>query len=259
MSSLISKFTKSLDRPLFSTALIHLLFAGFCLLASLFDDRVLLGLPVWIKPFKFAISFGLYAFSLAYLVPFVQNRLSRRIISYVTLISVSVVVLLVGIQAARGEISHFNDDDGLGDMIYSIMSVFAVTTTLSLIYLIVELLRKPQAALTSSFRLAVQLGLWFTLIGSLVGAFMAELSGHTVGGPDGGPGLPVLSWSTVLGDWRVAHFLGLHGLQVFILAGWFSKKWRQAKLFLWGLALAYGGLIAYVCWLTLNSKSLFSI
>jgi hypothetical protein len=251
--------TKRLDRPLYYTALVHFTIAGLCLLALLFDDRVLLGLPVWIKPFKFAISFGVYSLTLAYLVPFVQSLISRRIISFVTLVSVCMVVLLVGIQAARGEISHFNDDDGFGDMVYSMMSVFAVTTTLSLVYLIVELLRKPPASWTSSFRLAAQLGLWFTLIGSLVGGFMAELSGHTVGGPDGGPGLPVLSWSTVLGDWRVAHFLGLHGLQVFLLAGWWSKTWRQGNLFLWGLAVAYGGFLAFVCWWTLNAKSMFSI
>ncbi len=101
------------------------------------------------------ISFGLYALTFAYLVPFVQHTLSRRIISYGTLFSVSMVLLLVGIQVARGEISHFNDDDGFGDMIYSMMSVFAVTATLSLIYLIVELLRKPPAALTPSSRCAV--------------------------------------------------------------------------------------------------------
>jgi hypothetical protein len=248
-----------LDRSLYYTALIHFAIAGLCLLALLFDDRVLLGLPVWIKPFKFAISFGVYALTFAYLVPYVQSLFSRRIISIVTLVSVSMVVLLVIIQAARGEISHFNDDDGFGDLVYSIMSVFAVTTTLSLVYLIIELLRKPPDAWTISLRLAAQLGLWFTLIGSLVGGFMAELSGHTVGGLDGGPGLPVLSWSTVLGDWRVAHFLGLHGLQVFLLAGWWSKTWRQATLFLWGLALAYGGFLAFVCWLTLNAQSLFSI
>ncbi len=259
MFSRIFTITKSLDRHLYYTAMIHFAIAGLCLLALLFDDRVLLGLPVWIKPFKFAISFGVYSLTFAYLVPFVQSLISRRIISFGTFVSVSMVLLLVGIQAARGEISHFNDDDGLGDMIYSIMSVFAVTTTLSLVYLIVELLRKPPAAFTSSFRLAVQLGLWFTLIGSLVGGFMAELSGHTVGGPDGGPGLPVLSWSTVLGDWRVAHFLGLHGLQVFLLAGWWSKTWQQAKLCLWGLAVTYGIFLAFVCWLTLSAKSLFSI
>jgi hypothetical protein len=69
-----------------------------------------------------------------------------------------------------------------------------------------------------------------TIAGAMTGALMTRPTGaqlsaaragermliagaHTVGAPDGGPGLPGTGWSTEYGDLRVAHFVGLHALQ----------------------------------------------
>ena len=60
---------------------------------------------------------------------------------------------------------------------------------------------------------AVRLGLVVALVGLLEGFVMVALNGHSVGVPDGGPGLPLVGWSTTGGDLRIAHFVGMHALQ----------------------------------------------
>lgn len=77
---------------------------------------------------------------------------------------------------------------------------------------------------TRSTTLAVRAGAVIALAGMglaylMTGPTAAQLAdfrgiagAHTVGLADGGPGLPVLGWSTVGGDLRIPHFIGMHAL-----------------------------------------------
>ncbi|MFC7648432.1 hypothetical protein ACFQX6_54305 [Streptosporangium lutulentum] len=71
---------------------------------------------------------------------------------------------------------------------------------------------------------AVRLGIVISTLGIASGGLMVtgvpgqtwaeDFAGaHSVGVADGGPGLPVVGWSTVGGDLRVPHFVGMHALQ----------------------------------------------
>ena len=84
---------------------------------------------------------------------------------------------------------------------------------------------------------------------------------HTIGAPDGGPGLPVVGWSTEAGDLRAAHFVGLHGLQAMPLAAWLVGRRQRLGVgrrvaLVWTAAGLHGGLVLVLAWQALRGQPL---
>jgi hypothetical protein len=102
--------------------------------------------------------------------------------------------------------------------LFGVMGLFILLNTVLAVWLLVAWCR-TDAGLPPAVVWGVRLGLLMLALGSIEGVRIVANGGHTVGAADGGPGLPIVNWSTGHGDLRVAHFFALHALQIFPLAG----------------------------------------
>ena len=116
--------------------------------------------------------------------------------------------------------SHFNADTPFDEALFSVMGSAVAVIWLGTAVLGVVVVRQRIAERVVAW--SIGLGLLVALLGMGVGLLMTGQPGggaHGVGVPDGGPGLPLVGWSTTGGDLRVGHFVGLHALQVIPLLG----------------------------------------
>jgi hypothetical protein len=218
------------DRPLTGSGLFLLALLVPMAFGLVFDPREIGGAPAWLKPAKFALSTGIYSLTLAWVFIYLPDwPRSRRFVGRLTAVVMLVEVAIIALQAARGTTSHFNVGTPVDAALFSIMGLAIFSQTAASVAVAVALWRQRFA--DRAFGWALRLGMAMTIVGALTGGLMtrpteaqladANASGritlagaHTVGAPDGGPGLPVTGWSTQHGDLRVAHFVGLHALQV---------------------------------------------
>jgi hypothetical protein len=193
------------------------------------DSRIIAGAPAWLKPAKFAVSIAIYTVTLAWIFTLLPEwPRMRRVIGWTTALTMVLEMTIIGTQAWRGTTSHFNIRTPLDAVLFVIMGSAIVIQTLSTIAVAVALWRHRFEDL--AWGRALRFGMSITIAGALTGGLMTRpttaqleaaragermtVSGaHTVGAPDGGPGLPGTGWSTGHGDLRVPHFIGLHAVQ----------------------------------------------
>jgi hypothetical protein len=191
----------------FNAALFALAF-----ILSFIDDRQIMGINAWIKPMKFALTALIYLSTFGWLLKYLPAKNKVSIISWGITICMIVENIAIFFQAARGETSHYNISSALNASIFSTMGAFIGINSILILYTLI-LFFTEKINLDRASLFAWRAGLFLVLVGGAAGGMMISNMAHTVGAPDGSPGLPFLNWSTVAGDLRVAHFLTLHGLQ----------------------------------------------
>ena len=216
------------------------------LIWSQLDQRTLDGVPVWVKPAKFAVSFFVHFATLAIIVALMSpENAELRLVTGVGWVLAAVFVAEMAyliFQAAQAQHSHYNDATSFHSMMYSLMGMGAVV--LIALPVLIAWLAKGDI----SFGPATQSGIWWGAIISfvltvIIGGYLGGNGSHFVG-DQSNPELvlPFVGWSTEVGDLRPAHFLSLHALQVLPLVGLWADRTDQGITTIWTAGLIYSAL-----------------
>ena len=256
------------------------------LIGMALDPRTVTNQSTWAKTTKFSISITFYAASMLWIFSLdtLRPRLSRFILTASAWL-LGVEMVLIIFQGARATTMHFNNTTPFDSTLYSIMgmtiTIFWFVSALGVAVLV------AQQVSSRTLAWSLRLGLIVALIGMLLGYLMTSptpdqltamqagqgtgfIGAHTVGPVgegvvDGGPGLPLLGWSTVHGDLRIGHFIGLHGLQIIPLLGlflmlrrepWLTER-HKLSLIVIG-ALGYLGLVGLLTWQALRGQAIIA-
>jgi hypothetical protein len=218
------------ESPILLTIVMILLIGAVVCIGGLFiDDRILMNINIWMKPLKFCVSGAIYVMTLGFLItkyPYSKTKqnILNNIVSWTLLIEVGIIVY----QASRGVRSHYNQESLFDGLLFAAMGILIAINVLVMILLAFDTARLKLKT-TKSIQVAIFLGWIIIIIGSWIGGQMISQMSHNVGIADGGEALPLVNWSTVAGDLRVAHFFGLHGIQIIPLFAFIlSKKWKAS-------------------------------
>ncbi len=208
------------DPILTITGWIHLVLLVLGLILFWFDSREILGINPWIKPMKFALSIWIYLWTMAFLFGYLSvPKKWLRVLGGLISLMLFIEIVCIYMQSFRGTISHFNAETAFDGYIYSMMGAMIALNTVFVVIVLILFFTNTKG-LPRIVAWGIRLGIIGFVLGSAVGGKMVLEVAHTVGAADGGPGLPFLNWSTIAGDLRIAHFLGLHTLQLFPLAAY---------------------------------------
>ncbi|PKV51454.1 hypothetical protein ATE84_3539 [Aquimarina sp. MAR_2010_214] len=214
-SNKILSTVKAESPILYWVVMIHIILAVGCLIGVFIDERTLMGVNVWIKPLKFSISVGIYIFTVGYLMTlYPYSKRKKNCINNIVTWTLLIEVFLIIYQASRGVQSHYNVSSQFDALLFAAMGLLTVINVLIMVLFIFDTIRLKLKT-SKSIQWAILLGWLIVLFGSWVGGQMISEMSHNVG---------------VSGDLRIAHFFGLHSIQIIpLFALWISNKWNTTS------------------------------
>lgn len=219
------------NEALFYFGLVCLILSILFLALSKLTNTQVYNVSAWYKPFKFAFSTFLYAWAMAWYCSYLPN-FNLSLFNWSVIILLGFEIAYIAFQASKGQLSHYNISTTFYSLLYSAMAIAASAVTIYTAYVGWLFCINSFPALPDDYVWAIRFGIFIFVIFAFEGFVMGGRLTHTIGGPDGEAGLPILNWSTKFGDPRIAHFIGMHALQVLPLLSFYLFKNTKATFVL---------------------------
>jgi hypothetical protein len=211
------------------------------------------GINAWFKPFKFAVSIGLFALTMAWYCHYLSN-FNPTPFNWTVIILFGFELIYITFQASKGQLSHFNFDTPSSALLYSLMGLAAVLVTLYTAYIGFLFFTQSFPNLPSHYIWAIRMGILIFVVFSFEGALMSSKLSHSVGAINDNSNWWVIGWSKTVGDLRVSHFIGMHALQLLPFLSFYIFKNTKATII---ISLLYAVLATTTLVQALKGKPIF--
>jgi hypothetical protein len=216
------------NKALYYFGWVNLIGAVLCIVPFLFTNTQVLGVHAWIKPFKFLLSTVIFSWSMGWYMFYLKEQKVVRAFNLVVILSLSFELIYIIWQAANGELSHFNIATAFHGTMFSLMGLVISLMTIWTGYIAFLFWKNTFPQLPVAYVEGIRTGIVLFVLFAFAGGLMAARLSHTVGAAmDTVKGLPIVNWSRESGDLRIAHFFGMHALQVLPLLGYYVFKTKR--------------------------------
>ena len=206
----------------------------------------------WYKPFKFAFSTFTFAWAMAWYCHYLPT-FNVALFNWSVVILLSFEIVYIAIMASQGKASHYNVSSPFFSIMYSMMALAATLVTLYTAYVGLLFFTNSFPELPHYYLWSIRLGILLFVVFSFEGFLMGSRMNHSVGLLNDNSTMFILGWSKKVGDLRIAHFIGMHALQVLPILSFYIIK--NTKL-TWFFAFLYACLALFTLIQALKGKPL---
>jgi hypothetical protein len=203
----------------------------FCTLLCAFlcftSSKTVMNVSAWLKPLKFFLSLGIFCWTILWYLYYLNEPKIVEQYSYATILIMSFEVTYITIKAGREQLSHFNTSSAFNGIMFSLMGIAISVFTIWTGYIGYLFFIKTFPELPIAYVWGIRSGILFFVVFAFEGGVMGAKLSHTVGAKDGSKGLPLTNWSKQHGDLRIAHFIGMHALQIIPLFAFYVAKNKE--------------------------------